>query len=120
MKKPMLKEIRGKNVWLRLKEKYLERKREDLKGEGRKEETKGIEEEEISKLEDTVEGREEEIYHDPVEETVIEAREQAGVKCGRRNGTTIAGTSCVIGSNDGDKKPARRLQTNEMIRRRRV
>ena len=89
-----------------LKEKYLERKREDLRGEGRKEEIKGIEEEEISKVKDTVEGREEEIYHDAVEETEIEAPEQAGVKRGRRNGTTTAGTSCVIGSNDGDKKPA--------------
>ena len=42
------------------------------------------------------------------------------MKCERRNTTTTTGTSCVIGLNDGDKKPARCTKTNEMIRRRRV
>ena len=45
---------------------------------------------------------------------------QKGVKYERRNGTKTTGTSCVIGSNNGDKKPARSTKTNEMIRRLRV
>ena len=86
LKKPMLKEIRGNPVWLRLRKKYPGKKIENLEEEGKKEEIKEIEEEEkktkqgekgktkseeeegIRKLEDAVERGEEEIYHDAVEE----------------------------------------------------
>ena len=46
MKKPLLKEIRGNPVWLRLRKKYPGKKIENLEEEGKKEEIKEIEEEE--------------------------------------------------------------------------
>ena len=82
------------------------------------------EEEEISKLEDAVEGGEEEIYHDAVDEergkresskdkgkegdgaSEIEVIKQIEVNPQRRNGT---GTECnyyAIGPKDGDKNQA--------------
>ena len=82
LKKLMLKEIRGKHVWLRLRKKYPRKKRENLEEEGRKEDIKESKEEEKKAKQDQkgkMESEEEEeikktgeevedIYHDAVEE----------------------------------------------------
>ena len=135
MKKPTLKEIRGNPVWLRVRKKYPRKTRENRKEEGRKDEikereedenktkqdqkgkTKSEEEEGIRKIEDAVEGVEEEIYHDAVEEergteesskeeekeenveSEIEAIQPTGVNPHRRNCTRTECNYKAIGPN---------------------
>ena len=48
-------------------------------------------------------------------ESEIEVIKQTGVNHKRRNSTKTADTSCIIGSNGGDKNQARRTKTNEML-----
>ena len=143
LRKPMLKEIRGNPVWLRLEKKYLDEKGENPKEGGKKNKIKVMEEKEKKTKQDQErkmgsEGVEEEIYLDAVEEegeteeslikvekeenveSEIEVTKQTGVNHKRRNSTKTADTSCVIGSNKRDENPARQTKINEMLRRRRV
>ena len=46
-------------------------------------------------------------------ESEIMVVKQTGVHQKRQNSTKTASTNCVIGSNDSDKNPAQRTETNE-------